>query len=54
MPTTSEMITVFEAAREKKCLGQYDFEGFYCGTPQFEGDQMFVATGEYVYALRLP
>lgn len=47
-------VTVFEAAREKKCLGQYEFGASYPSTPQFAGDQMFIAAGEYVYALRLP
>ena len=47
-------VTVFEAAREKKCVGQYEFGAAYPGTPQFADNQMFIAIGEYVYALRLP
>jgi len=47
-------ITVFEAARERKCVGQYQFDQVYLDTPKFAGDQMFVAVGEFVYALRVP
>lgn len=47
-------VTVFEAARQKKCVGTYEFDSAYPSTPQFADDQMFVAIGEFVYALRLP
>lgn len=47
-------VTVFDAARQKKCVGTYVLDSAYPSTPQFAGDQMFIAVGEYVYALRLP
>ena len=49
-----DTVTVFEAAREKKCLGHYEFDASYPSTPQFADGQMFIAVGEYLYALRLP
>jgi outer membrane protein assembly factor BamB len=49
-----EAVTVFEAAREKKCVGRYDLDQSYPSTPQFAENQMFIAVGRYVYALRLP
>ncbi|MEO6785083.1 MAG: PQQ-binding-like beta-propeller repeat protein [Chthoniobacteraceae bacterium] len=47
-------VTVFDVAREKKCVGQYEFDSAFLSTPQFADNQMFVAVGEYVYALLLP
>jgi hypothetical protein len=44
---------VFEAAREKKCVGRYELDPAYPSTPQFADNQMFIAVGGYVYALRL-
>jgi outer membrane protein assembly factor BamB len=47
-------VTVFEATREKKCVGQYEFNMFYIGTPHFAEGQMFVADEQVIHAVRLP
>ena len=43
-----------EFTRRGFCLVQYEFDSAYIANPAFAENEMFVATGQYVFALRLP
>ena len=47
-------VTVFAAAREKKCLGRYELNGAYASTPIVVDDRIYVSAEDSVWALRVP